>query len=255
MAAFRHTSAGIILISYFLIKGHKIPNLKALRTFSLNGLLMLAGGNGIISWAMQYVGSGLTALICALTPVWIVLINRITGDKTHISWLVILGFVICLIGQVLFFKDKVSYFDDPMYAWGIAAVVLSNILWAMGTVYSKNHVTKVPPLFAAGLQMIPGGLFLFIVAAFRGELADLNPAPQAINALVYLVLFGSLLAYSAYMYVIKNMPATIVSTYAYINTLVAIVLGWFWLGESLDVNTLIAAAFTIGGVILVSKNG
>lgn len=215
---------------------------------------MLAGGNGIISWAMQYVGSGLTALICALTPVWIVLINRLTGDKTRISNLVIVGFVLCLIGQLLFFKDKVSYFNDPLYAWGIAAVVLSNIFWAIGTVYSKNHKTDVPPLFAAGLQMIPGGILLFIVAACRGELSNLNPDSQAINALVYLIVFGSLLAYSAYMYVIKNLPATIVSTYAYINTLVAIILGWFWLKESLDFNTLMAAIITIGGVILVSKN-
>ncbi len=215
---------------------------------------MLAGGNGIISWAMQYVGSGLTALICALTPVWIVLINRLTGDKSRISWLVIVGFILCLVGQVFFFKDKVSYFDNPIYAWGIAAVVLSNIFWAIGTVYSKNHQTGVPPLFAAGLQMIPGGLLLFIVAAMRGELNNLHPAPDAVNALIYLILFGSLFAYSAYMYVIKNLPATIVSTYAYINTLVAILLGWFWLNETLDINTLIAAVFTIGGVVLVSKN-
>jgi drug/metabolite transporter (DMT)-like permease len=254
MAAFRHTLAGTVLISYFLLRGYKIPPLKSLKTFSTNGLLMLAGGNGIISWAMQYVGSGLTALICALTPVWIVLINRLTGDKTRISWLVILGFALCLIGQVFFFKDKIAYFDDPLYAWGIAAVVLSNIFWAIGTVYSKNHQTGVPPLFAAGLQMIPGGLFLFIVAAIRGELSNLHPAMEAINSLVYLILFGSLLAYSAYMYVIKNLPATIVSTYAYINTLVAILLGWAWLGEPLDATTFVASIITIGGVVLVSKN-
>lgn len=169
----------------------------------MNGVLMLAGGNGIISWGMQYVGSGLTALICALTPIWIVLINRLSGNKERIAPQVILGFALCLIGQVVLFKDKVQLFEDNYYLLGIIAVVVSNIFWSMGTIYSKNHQTGVPPLFSAGLQMIPGGLLLFVIAAFRGELSNLHPQPDAIFALIYLILFGSILAYSAYMYAIK----------------------------------------------------
>ncbi|MCG9879942.1 MAG: EamA family transporter [Bacteroidia bacterium] len=254
MAAFRHTAAGIILLSFFLLKGYKIPSLKSLKTFSFNGILMLAGGNGIISWGMQYVGSGLTALICALTPVWIVIINRVSGNQEKLHPLAVLGFVICLVGQFFLFKDKVELFKDEMFVWGVIAVVVSNFLWALGTVYSKNHQSQVNPLFASGWQMIPGGLFLFVASFLRGEFHSFTPAPEAINALIYLILFGSILAYGSYMYVIKKLPATIVSTYAYINTVVAIFLGWFWLHEGLDFYTMISVFLTIVGVYLVSKN-
>ena len=102
--------------------------------------------------------------------------------------------------------------------------------------------------------MIPGGLLLFILALFRGEMHAFSPAPEAINALIYLILFGSILGYGSYMYVIKKLPATIVSTYAYINTMVAIILAWFWLQESMDFSTIIALILTISGVYLVNKN-
>ncbi len=254
MAAFRHTAAGIILLTYFLLRGYKIPSFSTLKTFSFNGVLMLAGGNGIISWGMQYVGSGLTALICALTPVWIVIINRVSGNQEKLHPLAVLGFLVCLIGQFFLFKDKVELFKDEMFVWGVLAVILSNFLWALGTVYSKNHQTQTHPLFASAWQMIPGGLLLFILALFRGEMHAFSPAPEAINALIYLILFGSILGYGSYMYVIKKLPATIVSTYAYINTMVAIILAWFWLQESMDFSTIIALILTISGVYLVNKN-
>jgi len=254
MAFFRHTIAGVLIISYFLLKGYKIPEWKALKTYGINGILMLAGGNGIISWGMQYVGSGLTALICALTPVWIVVINRLSGNMEKLHPLAVLGFVICLVGQVVLFKDKISLFENDMFLWGIIAVILSNFLWSLGTIYSKNHKTDEHPLFVAGLQMIPGGLLLLVISYFRGEMVSVHPAPDAIYALAYLIIFGSIIAYGSYMYVIKELPATIVSTYAYINTLVAIVLGWFWLHEALDTSTWIAVICTIVGVYLVSRN-
>lgn len=254
MAAFRHTAAGIILLTYFLLRGYKIPGFSSLKTFSFNGVLMLAGGNGIISWGMQYVGSGLTALICALTPVWIVVINRVSGNQEKLHPLSVLGFLVCLIGQFFLFKDKVELFKDEMFVWGVLAVILSNFLWALGTVYSKNHQTQTHPLFASAWQMIPGGLLLFVLALFRGEMHAFSPAPEAINALIYLILFGSILGYGSYMYVIKKLPATIVSTYAYINTIVAIILAWFWLQESMNFSTIIALILTISGVYLVNKN-
>jgi drug/metabolite transporter (DMT)-like permease len=102
--------------------------------------------------------------------------------------------------------------------------------------------------------MIPGGALLFIASFIRGEMHNINPQPEAIWSLIYLIIFGSILAYGSYMYVIKQLPATIVSTYAYINTLVAILLGWLWLNEGLDSSTVVAVVLTIIGVFLVSKN-
>ncbi|MBC7383845.1 MAG: EamA family transporter [Bacteroidia bacterium] len=254
MAAIRHSIAGLILVSWFLLKGYRLPDRKALKTFSINGILMLAGGNGIISWGMQYVDSGLTALICALTPVWIVLINKLSGSKEKITKIAVIGFAVCLLGQIILFKDKMNLFESRNYLFGIMAIVVSNILWALGTVYSKNYVSTIPSLFATGLQMIPGGIILFIAAWLRGEFENLHPHQDALWALVYLIIFGSLFAYSAYIYMIKQLPASIASTYAYINTFVAILLGWLWLHETLDASTSIAMLITIAGVYLISRN-
>ena len=254
MAACRHSIAGVMVVSFFLIRGYKFPTLKNLRTFSVNGILMLAGGNGIISWAMQYVDSGMTALICVLTPVWIVLINKLSGSREPITFWAIIGFTICLIGQVLLFKDKLHLFKDVHYLYGLIAIVISNILWALGTIYSKNHISNTPPLFTAGLQMIPGGAILFLAAFMRGEFNEVHPQANAIGAVAYLIVFGSLLGYTSYMYVIKKLPAIIVSTYAYFNTFVAIILGWLWLHETLDAATLISMVFTIVGVYIITRN-
>ncbi len=254
MAACRHTIGGIVICAYFVLRGYKIPSVAELKKFSLNGTLMLVGGNGIISWGMQYVDSGITAIICALTPIWIVLINKLLGSKEKVRVGAVLGFIICLIAQVLIFKDKLNMFYNPHFALGIAAVVVANVSWAFGTIYSKNNKAQTHSLFAAGLQMIPGGLILLVIAALHGEFAIAHPQTNAIWALVYLIIFGSILAYGSYMYVLKKLPVAIVSTSAYINTIVAIVMGWLWLGETLDANIAIAALLTIAGVFMVSSS-
>lgn len=252
LAAFRHTSAGIILVSYFLIRGYKLPQLKTLGTFAINGFLMLTMGNGIISWGMQYVDSGLAALFSALTPIWIVLINHLCGNKEKGGLLVAIGFVLCIIGSGLIFYNHSSELSNISFVWGLVAVFISNVCWAGGTVYSKNHQTMVHPLFGAGLQMIPGGIICAIIAGFTGEFKQLNPEPNAIFSLIYLIAFGSILAYGSYMYIIKKLPAITVSTYAYVNTIVAVIIGWLWLNEQLTFALLNAMIFTIGGVFLIN---
>ncbi len=254
MAACRHTAGGILICSYFLLRGYKLPGKSQMKVFAVNGIIMLLGGNGIISWGMKYVDSGLTALICALTPLWIVLINKLKGGTEKVGLWAYVGFVICLAGQFFIFKDKLDLFSDNNYVWGIAAVVVSNFLWGLGTVYSRNHQTQTHALFAAGLQMIPGGLSLFILSAVAGEFSDVHPEPEAIISLAYLVVFGSIVAYGSYMYMLKKLPAAIGSTYAYINTIVAVFLGWWFLNEVLNFNMIIASVLTIAGVWLINKN-
>ena len=160
----------------------------------------------------------------------------------------------CLLGQFLLFKDNVKDFADPNYAIGIVAILIANIAWAIGTVYSKNHKSDTHPLFGAGLQMICGGIILDIVGTARGEWSNLHPSSDAIWALVYLIIFGSIIAYGAYMYVLKKLPATIVSTYSYVNTVVAVFLGWLWLDEPLNALVWMAVVLTIAGVYLVNKS-
>lgn len=254
MAGFRHSIGGILICSYFLMKGYKLPAVTDLKIFAINGFLMLTIGNGMISWAEIYVSSGLAALICSLTPIWIVIINSFTGKKEKISWMIVLGFSICLIGQLLIFKDHIKDFTQTNYALGIVAIVLSNMAWATGTIYSKNHHSDVHPLFRAGLQMLAGGALLDIAGTLRGEWGSLHPTSDAIWALLYLIVFGSIIAYGAFMFLLKKLPAAIVSASSYINTIVAVLLGWLILSEELNLVLVLAMLLTIAGVWLVNKS-
>lgn len=253
MAGFRHSLGGILICTYFFAKGYKLPPLKELKVFAVNGILMLAVGNGLVTWAEIYVSSGLAALICALTPIWIVLLNSFTGAKEKITGTILTGLVICLAGQFLIFNDNLKDFANPNYAFGIVAILVANLSWAAGTLYSKNKKTETQPFFGAGLQMLAGGFILNVIGTLKGEWSELHPTTESIWALLYLVFFGSIVAFGAYMYVLKKLPTTIVSTYAYINTLVAVLLGWLILNEKLNLILAVAIVLTIGGVWLVNK--
>jgi drug/metabolite transporter (DMT)-like permease len=254
MAGFRHSIGGILICSYFFIKGYKLPEAKHLKIFAINGLLMLVFGNGLVTWAEQYVSSGLAALICSLTPIWIIGINSFSGKKEKFTFAAFTGIVLCLIAQLLIFRDNLKEFADPNYTIGIIFILIANATWALGTVYSKNNQTGVHPLFGAGLQMICGGAILDIIGTVKGEWSHLNPSADAWIALAYLVVFGSIIAYGAYMYVLKQLPATIVSTYAYVNTIVAVLLGWLWIDEMLNAVVWTAVVLTILGVYLVNRS-
>jgi drug/metabolite transporter (DMT)-like permease len=254
LAAFRHSIAGILICLYFIVyKKQPLPNLKQFKQFSINGALMLVGGNGIISWGMQYVDSGFAALICALTPLWIVFINLIMGSNEKVTKIMWVGFIICLLAQYLIFYDKVNLLSDKNYILGLIAIVVSNICWALGTIFSKSHKSNLPVLYNAGLQMIPGGIILLIISTILGDWAKFNPSTNSILALAYLVLFGSFLAYGCFMYILKVLPAALVSTYAYFNTIVAVFLGYLFLNEVINTKVIIAMMLTILGVYLVGK--
>lgn len=254
LAGFRHSIGGILICAYFLLKGYKLPASKDLKVFAINGFLMLALGNGLVTWSEQYVSSGLAALICSLTPVWIIAVNAIGGKKEKINLTIVAGILLCLFGQFLIFKDNLKDFSDPNYTAGIVFILVANIAWAVGTIYSKNQKTGTNPVFGAGLQMIFGGIILDLVGTAKGEWSYFHPSSEAIWALVYLIVFGSIIAYGAYMYVLKQLPATIISTYAYINTVVAVFLGWLWLDEPLNGLIWTAVLLTIAGVYLVNKS-
>ncbi len=254
LAAFRHSIAGILICSYFIFyKKQPLPTLKQFKQFTLNGTLMLVGGNGIISWGMLYVDSGLAALLCALTPLWIVFINLIMGSSEKVTKTMWIGFIICFLAQYLIFYDKVNLLSDKNYILGLIAIIVSNICWALGTVFSKSHKSDLPVLYNAGLQMIPGGFILMIISTLLGDWACFNPGTNSIFALIYLVIFGSLLAYGCFMYILKVLPAALVATYAYFNTIVAVILGYLFLNEVINTKVVIAMLLTILGVYLVGR--
>lgn len=255
LAGSRHFIGGVLICSCFLLRGNKWPEWKQLRVFVINGFLLLVLGNGLVTWAEKYISSGLAALICALTPLSIIIMNMAFGaQKEKLKAQAIIGIGACLAAQVIIFRDNLKELADPNYMTGVLFIGIAIISWGLGSVYSKNNQTGITPLYGAGLQMLSAGVMLLIFGSLMGEWPYFKPDADAWYSLAYLVVFGSLIAFSSYMYVLKQLPATIVSTYAYINTIVAVLLGWLWLDEKMNAAVVIAVALTIAGVWLVSRS-
>lgn len=255
MAGCRHFAGGVLICSFFLLRRYPLPSWSQFRVYVINGILMLVLGNGLVTWAERYISSGLTALLCALTPLSIILMNMLFGArKEQLTLKTLAGIMLCLVAQVIIFRDNLKELANPGYLAGVLCVLVAILGWGLGSIYSKNRQTGITSLYGAGLQMISAGIILLITGSLLGEWPGFTPDARGMYSLVYLVIFGSLIGYGSYMYVLKQLPATIVSTYAYINTLVAVALGWFFLDEKLNGAVIIAVVLTIGGVWLVSSS-
>lgn len=255
MAGMRHAIGGLIICSFFLLKGYPLPSWNQFKVYVINGILMLVIGNGLVTWAEIHISSGLAALICALTPLSIISVNALFGvTKEPLKAVAWVGIGACLVAQVIIFRDNLAELANPDYVLGIVFILIAILGWGLGSIYSKNKNTGLTPLYGAGLQMISAGAILLVFGSLMGEWHNFSPTQEGINAVIYLVIFGSLLGYGSYMYVLKALPATIVSTYAYINTIVAVILGWLWLDEKLNLSIAIAVVLTIAGVWLVNRS-
>jgi drug/metabolite transporter (DMT)-like permease len=255
MAGMRHSIGGLIICTFFLLKGYQLPSWSQFKVYVINGILMLVIGNGLVTWAEMHISSGLAALICALTPLSIIGVNALFGaNKEPLKPLAWIGIGACLVAQFIIFRDNLSELANPDYVLGIVFILIAILGWGGGSIYSKNKNTGLNPFYGAGLQMLSAGAMLLIFGSLMGEWQNFKPTQEGINAVVYLVIFGSLVGYGSYMYVLKALPATIVSTYAYINTIVAVILGWLWLDEKLNLSIAIAVILTIAGVWLVNKS-
>lgn len=253
MAGLRQTSAGFLIILYGLIVGYKLPAWKEYRKTIIPALLMIATGNGLVTWAEQHINSGLTAILCSMTPVWVMLISFVVMRKESLHWKVITGICLGFVGILVIFSNSLSDFANPEYALGIIAIVLANVGWAAGTVYVSKVKTDIPPVFAAGWQMFTAGIVLLAISFIREKPFETNYTFEGVGALIYLTVFGSIVAYGAFLYMLKHLSATIASAYAYINTVVAVVLGWLWLNESITLNMAIGTVVTIYGIYLVNS--
>lgn len=255
MAGSRHLMGGVLICSYFLLKKYPLPTWQQFKVYIINGILMLVLGNGLVTWAEMYISSGLAALICALTPLSIIGVNALFGaQKEPLKLQALIGIAVCLLAQFFIFRDNLAELANPNYLLGIIFVLIAIVGWGFGSIYSKNKQTGLSPLYGAGLQMLSAGIILLFIGTVLGEWPAYHPDADGVWSLVYLVLVGSLLGYGSFMYVLKQLPATIVSTYAYINTVVAVLLGWLWLNEKMNLSVGVAVLLTIAGVWLVNNS-
>ena len=244
-------AGGILLAAVALLRGRRALRATPaqLGTAALCGLLLLLGGNGLVAVAEQYVDSGLTALLIATTPLWVVLLRALVGDRPAAA--TVAGLVLGMGGVAVLLLPGIS---GTAKIGPLLLVCLAALLWATGTVLSTRRPLPPDPFFTTVVEMAAGGTGMLIVGSLGGEWGRLDPGSASQASWVafgYLVLFGSLLAYSAYVWLLARAPVSLVTTYAYVNPAVAVALGALFLGEPLTVHVLGGGAVIILAVALV----
>lgn len=251
----RQVSAGLLLFigMYFFGKLEKMSIKDVLRQ-ALPGILLITFGNGIIGWAELYIPSGLAALIVSVMPIYVVVINLVSGkEQKKLNAKTIAGFVLGCLGIVLIFKDNLGDLGKPEYLWGVLASFAACFFWAIGSIYIKSNTFNTNSYSNAAIQFTSGGIGCFVFSLFFDDFSRFEMVTaESLWALLYLTLIGSLLAYMCYLYAIQHLPIVVVSTYAYVNPVIAILLGVAILHEKITWFTVLALATTLYGVYLIN---
>ncbi len=254
MAAIRFLSSGLALYGFLRWRGTPRPSRVEFRSAAIVGLFLLVGGNGAVVWGERNVPSGLAALLVSVVPLWMAVADWARPGGRLPSGRTIVGLALGLVGLVLLLGVDVAG-AGPGLSAGIAALVLASPLWAIGSVYSKRAPLPASPFMATACEMMAGGLGLAVVSVATRETRAFTLAsvtPQAWAALVYLILFGSLVGYTAYVYALANASLSVASTYAFVNPVVAVLLGWWVLSEPVGARTLIAGLVVVAAVALIT---
>jgi len=255
MAGVRHLSAGIVLYAFAIRRGdrlHDRPTRAGWRAAAVIGAALLLGGNGGVVWAEQYVSSGLAALFVSTVPIWVALLDRVVYGQPIVPRVVaglLLGFggVALLVGRVE---------TGGAEPWSALALLGASLAWASGSLYARTAPLPRRPLVGTSMQMLAGGVCLLAASVVAGEPARLHAGaftPQAVAAVVYLTVAGSLVAFSAYVWLLGVAPISLVSTYAYVNPVVAVLLGWLLLDEPLNARLAAAGTAIVLAVALIAS--
>jgi drug/metabolite transporter (DMT)-like permease len=254
VSGIRQFSSGLIMVSFFLLKSYQLPTWSDLRKISLQGILLLCVANGLLTWSLEYINSGLAAIIAALVPLFVALFSTWLSKCTKLTRWMIVGLLIGLTGVLTIFYTYLGELANRSFIVGIMLALLATLSWAFGTVYTSKQKISIDILFNVGLQMLIAGSVMLIICFCSGKYVNLATTGHVTwYALLYLVVFGSLIAYSAYVIAITNLPPTLVSVYAYINPVVAITLGWLLLQEKMNVNMISGTIITLAGIYLVNR--
>jgi drug/metabolite transporter (DMT)-like permease len=252
-ASTRYLVAGILLYAWAVRRGGREgdrPRAIHWRSAAIIGTVMLFGGNGLVSLAEQTVPSSLAALLIASVPLWMVVI-RLGILRERSRWAEIAGLVLGFGGIAMLVDPFGDGSADPV---GVGLLLVAALCWGSGSLYARRASLPARPLVGTGMEMIVGGLVCLVVAAATGEFADLELARISIPSLLgvgYLIVFGSWVGFAAYVWLLRAARTSLVSTYAYVNPVVAVVLGWAILGEAISLQTLIAGGVVLAAVALI----
>ncbi len=249
MSAVRFLVAGAILYAV-TARGAGRPSGRQWLWAAASGVPLLALGNGGVSWAQVRVPSGLAALLVATVPLWIALLDRLVLGR-RLGWQASIGIAVGFAGVAFLVRPGGASEVDLV---GAVALVLAALAWAIGTLLSRSAGLPPRPLQSASMQMLAGGAALVVGGIAAGELDDVRveaTSLQSALAFVYLVAFGSILAFTCYQWLLRHARTSLVATYAYVNPVVAVALGWVWLDEDIAARTLVAGAIILGAVALI----
>jgi drug/metabolite transporter (DMT)-like permease len=256
MAGVRFMVAGTILYVWMLATSSERPRAIEWRSAAIIGALLLFGGNGGVVIAQHYVPSSLVALMIGGTPLWVTLMDTLRPGGIRPSGGVWLGLVVGLVGIAILIGPGNLAGGPPVHAFGAAMVIAASFAWAFGSLYSRTAPLPKSQLLATGMEMLCGGALLLLVGLVRGEWAKFDPSAvtgRAVFAWVWLVVAGSLAGFTAYIWLLKNTTSARATSYAYVNPIVAVFLGWAIAGEPITARTLVAGAVIISALLLLTR--
>ena len=255
LGATRFLVAGALLYALARLRGAASPAARDWRTAAVTGVLMLGMGNGAVVWAEQTVPSGVVALIVSTVPIMIVLIDWLRPGGVRPRLPVFLGLALGLTGVIILIGPKAIVGEGHVDEIGAAALFVGSLGWAFGSIITRRSSRVASPLVFSAMQMLFAGLAMLIASFSFAEPASFSPAEVSLRSAlswVYLAVAGSIIGYSAYVYLLGAVSAAKASTYAYVNPIIAVVLGWAFANEPLGARTLVAAAVILGGVALIT---
>lgn len=252
-AGIRWIVAGTIFVTLLKFLGKTFPPKKDLIHIAIMSIAMLGFGNGLVVVGEQYISSGLAALLITTVPFWVVGMESFTSYRPKINKKIISGLLIGLIGIIFIFGGDWNDLFNTKYLLGVLSIFGAVVAWSFGTVYSKYKRVNTHPLISASIQMLIAGVAQTVLGIVLGEVSQISFDSSGLLALGYLIIFGSIFGYGSYIYAIEHLPLSLVSTYAYINPVIAVLLGWMFLDEKLNSFIGIGAVVIILGVILVKQ--
>jgi drug/metabolite transporter (DMT)-like permease len=255
MAGVRYVIAGAIMYAWLRARGSVAPTRRQWGPAAIVGGLLLLGGNGGVVLAQRTVPSGVVALMVAMVPIWMVIADWLRRDGIKPTRRTMVGLIVGFGGMVMLVGPNALAGGGRVDPIGAMFVIAGSISWAVGSIYARNAALPKSPFMATAMEMLCGGALLLAAGALRGELGGVDVAEfstASIIAFLYLIVFGSLVGFTAYIWLLGATTAARVSTYAYVNPVVAVFLGWAFAGEPVSGRMLLAAAIIIAAVVIIS---
>jgi drug/metabolite transporter (DMT)-like permease len=252
LGAFRVLVAATVLFLFNALRGARLkPTRVEFGILAATGLLLWVGGNGAVNWAEQRIDSGLAALIVGTMPIWVALMESLI-DRQRPSLLLSVSLLVGFAGLLVLTSPMLQ---DGVRSdfFGVVAVVFAAVSWGFGSILINRRPMTLDPVVVSGWQQLTGGVGFVLIALMASEELP-APSPEAWGAWAYLVVFGSLIAYTCFVYALKLLPTAVVMTYAYVNPVIAVMLGWIILSEPITVHTLVGMVLIVGGVYGVFRD-